>query len=147
MKSLMLAVVAVLALTVIVAEYHERSKPVIDVYKSATCACCKKWIEHLERNGFHVNAHDVADMNATRQALGMPRHLGACHSAKTGAYLVEGHVPADDIKKLLQEKPAALGLAVPGMPLGSPGMESRRPVPYETLLVDGGGNTRVFARH
>lgn len=121
--------------------------PEIDVYKSPTCGCCKKWVEHLERGGFTVKAHDVVDVAAMRRELGMPERLGACHTAKVGGYLVEGHVPAADIRKLLKDKPAALGIAVPGMPSGSPGMESAKPVPYDTLLVSRDGSTRIFSRH
>lgn len=121
--------------------------PVIEVYKSPTCGCCKLWMDHLKQNGFEVKAHDVSDVPAMRQQLGMPANLGACHTAKVGNYLVEGHVPAADIQRLLKEKPKAIGLAVPGMPPGSPGMESPRPVPYNTLLVEKQGTTRVYARH
>lgn len=121
--------------------------PVVEVYKSPTCGCCKEWIKHLEQSGFEVKAHDVSDVNAARQALGMPQQLGACHTAKVGNYLVEGHVPAADIRKLLKEKPKALGIAVPGMPPGSPGMESPRPVPYDTLLVGNDGSVKVYSRH
>ena len=122
-------------------------KPLVEVYKSPTCGCCKDWIKHLEQNGFKVKAHDVSDVSAARQFLGMPQQLGACHSAKVGNYLVEGHVPAADIHKLLKEKPKALGIAVPGMPPGSPGMESPNPVRYDTLLVGKDGSTEVFAKH
>lgn len=122
-------------------------KPVVEVYKSPTCGCCKKWMEHLERAGFEVKAHDVADVGAARKRLGMPERLGACHTAKVGGYLVEGHVPAADIAKLLRQKPAALGIAVPGMPHGSPGMESPNPQPYDTLLVRKDGSTQVFSHH
>ncbi|MCL5061256.1 MAG: DUF411 domain-containing protein [Candidatus Thermoplasmatota archaeon] len=121
--------------------------PIVQVYKSPTCGCCKKWIEHLERGGFEVKAHDVADVAAMRRKLGMPERLGACHTATVGGYLVEGHVPAADIRKLLKDKPAALGIAVPGMPPGSPGMETPKPVPYDTLLVGRDGSTRVFSHH
>lgn len=123
------------------------SKTVVDVYKSPTCGCCKNWIKHLEQNGFQVKAHDVMDVNASRRMLGMPENLGACHTAKVGNYLVEGHVPATDIQKLLKDKPVALGIAVPGMPPGSPGMETPKPVPYDTLLVRKDGSTRVFSHH
>ncbi|HEU0188618.1 MAG TPA: DUF411 domain-containing protein [Gallionella sp.] len=121
--------------------------PVVEVYKSAQCGCCKAWAEHLQKNGFTVILHDVGDVPAARKKLGMPSQYGSCHTAKAGQYLVEGHVPAADIKRLLKERPKAIGLAVPSMPPGSPGMESEHPVPYETLLVGVDGKASMFARH
>jgi hypothetical protein len=120
---------------------------VVEVFKSPYCGCCGKWVDHLRQNGFEVKTHDVDDVSAARQKLGMPDRLGSCHSAKVGGYVVEGHVPAADIKQLLKEKPKALGLSVPSMPPGSPGMESAKPIPYQTLLVQSDGSTRVFAQH
>lgn len=119
----------------------------VDVYKSPYCGCCEKWVEHLQQAGFAVRTHDVNDVPAARQQLGMPERLGSCHTAKVAGYVVEGHVPAADIQRLLKEKPKAIGLAVPSMPPGSPGMESPKPVPYNTLLVQAGGVTTVFAKH
>lgn len=119
----------------------------IDVYKSSSCGCCSKWIEHLRKSGFKVEAHEVNDIPAARKKLGMPDKLGSCHTAKIGNYIVEGHVPAADIRRLLKEKPKALGLALPGMPLGSPGMDIPNSPPYETLLVQADGSTRVFTKH
>ena len=121
--------------------------PKVEVFKNASCGCCGGWVEHLRQNGFQVTTHDVADVPAERKKLGMPDRLGSCHSAKVGGYAIEGHVPAADIRRLLREKPNALGLAVPSMPPGSPGMESTRPIPYDTLLVARDGSTRVFVRH
>ena len=119
----------------------------IEVFKSPYCGCCEKWIGHMERSGFKVNAHTVNDVPVARKNLGMPDRLGSCHTAKVGGYVIEGHVPAADVQRLLKEKPKAIGLAAPGMPQGSPGMETTAPVPYETLLVQTGGSTHVFARH
>lgn len=119
----------------------------VDVYKSPNCGCCGAWVEHLRQAGFAVRTHDVNDVPAARQRLGMPERLGSCHTAKVAGYVVEGHVPAADIQRLLKEKPPALGLAVPSMPPGSPGMESPKPVPYNTLLVQTDGATAVFAKH
>ena len=119
----------------------------VEVYKSASCGCCGQWVEHLRQSGFSVEPHNVSDVPAARKRLGMPDKLGACHTAKIGRYVIEGHVPAADIQRLLREKPAALGLAVPSMPPGSPGMEGPRSIPYNTLLVRGDGSTEVFARH
>lgn len=119
----------------------------VEVFKSPSCGCCGKWIEHLQQNGFQVNTHEVNDVPAARKKLGMPDRLGSCHSARVGDYVIEGHVPAADIQRLLKENPKALGLAVLSMPPGSPGMETAKPAPYETLLVQADGSTRVFASH
>ena len=119
----------------------------VDMYKSPYCGCCGKWAEHMSKAGFTVKAHEVEDVPAVRKKLGMPDKLGSCHTAKVGNYLLEGHVPADDVKRLLKEKPKALGLAVPGMPAGSPGMDVPNSPPYDTLLVQKDGTTHVFAKH
>lgn len=124
-----------------------QSSAAVEVFKSPYCGCCGKWVEHLRQNGFQVKTHDVEDVTAARKKMGMPDQLGSCHTAKIGGYVVEGHVPAADIQRLLKEKPKALGLAVPSMPPGSPGMESSKPIPYQTLLVQFNGSTRVFAQH
>lgn len=121
--------------------------PIMDVYKSPECGCCKAWAEHLQKNGFSVILHDVDDAPAARKKLGIPNRYGSCHTAKVGEYLVEGHVPAADIKKLLKEHPKAIGIAVPSMPPGSPGMESDAPVLYDTLLIAPNGTAKVFAHH
>ena len=119
----------------------------IEVFKSPSCGCCEKWIEHLQQNGFKVKAQNVSDVSAMRKTMGLPDRFSSCHTARIGNYLVEGHVPAADIRRLLAEKPKALGLAVPSMPPGSPGMESSKPIPYETLLVQADGSYRTFAKH
>ena len=119
----------------------------IAVYKNQYCGCCHEWIKHLEKNGFKVTANDVPDTAPVRESLGIPAKLGSCHTAKIAGYAIEGHVPAADIKRLLKEKPKAVGLAVPGMPAGSPGMESANPQPYNTLLVMKDGSSRVWAKH
>ncbi len=121
--------------------------PKVEVYKNANCGCCGAWVEHMRESGFQVASHDVADVTVERKKLGMPDRLGSCHSAKIGGYVIEGHVPAADIRRLLKEKPSAIGLAVPGMVPGSPGMESPKPMSYDTLLVARDGTTTVFARH
>ena len=121
--------------------------PTVEMYKNPYCGCCGQWAEHMRKNGFQVVAHDVEDITAKRASLGMPASLGSCHTAKVGGYLLEGHVPAADVRRLLKEKPKALGLAVPGMPAGSPGMDIPNSPPYETLLVAKDGGTTVFARH
>lgn len=119
----------------------------VSVFKSASCGCCGKWVEHLRQNGFDVDVKNVSDVSAVRARLGMPDKLASCHTAQVAGYVVEGHVPAQDIKKLIANKPKALGIAIPGMPPGSPGMESPKPLPFNTLLVQADGSHRVFATH
>jgi hypothetical protein len=119
----------------------------ITVYKSPTCGCCKKWIEHLQAAGFRVTAHDTSDLAGVREHYGVPRKLTACHTAVVEGYVVEGHVPADVIERLLKEHPAIAGVAVPGMPAGSPGMESMESAPrarYLILTFEQGGKTAVY---
>lgn len=121
--------------------------PKVQIYKSPTCGCCGKWIEHMQKSGFKVETHEVDNIPASRKKLGMPDKYGSCHTSKIGDYVVEGHVPAQDIKRLLKEKPKALGLAIPSMPPGVPGMDVPNSPPYETLLVQADGTTSVFAKH
>ena len=119
----------------------------VEVFKSPYCGCCGHWVEYMKRNGFEVSVRDVDDVGAVRKQLGMPQKYGACHTAKVGGYVVEGHVPVEDVRKLLAEKPRAVGIAVPSMPPGSPGMPSDKPVAYDTLLVQRDGSNQVFSRH
>jgi hypothetical protein len=119
----------------------------ITVYKSPTCGCCTKWISHLEANGFKVNAIDTKDMYKVKKEAGLHPGLGSCHTGIVDGYTIEGHVPASDIKRLLAERPAVRGLAVPGMPMGSPGMEGPRKDRYSVLTFDGSGKTTVFSTH
>lgn len=121
----------------------------IVVHKTPTCGCCGLWVKHLEQAGFVAEVHNMDDLGPIKERVGVPYGKGSCHTAEVGGYFVEGHVPAQDIKRLLHEKPDAKGLTVPGMPAGSPGMEvaSGRVDPYEVLLVDKQGNTSVFAKH
>ena len=114
----------------------------ITVYKSPTCGCCKQWIAHLEAAGFDVEAIDSDDMNAVKQRYAVPRNLTSCHTARIAGYTIEGHVPADDIRRLLAERPEAGGLSVPGMPVGSPGMEiGDRIDPYRVMLFGESGES------
>jgi hypothetical protein len=124
-----------------------QSAATVDIYKSPTCDCCGKWIAHMQKAGFKVEIHEVDNIPASRKKLGMPDKLGSCHTSKVGNYVVEGHVPAQDIQRLLKEKPKALGLAIPSMPPGVPGMDIPNSPPYETLLVQADGSTSVFAKH
>ena len=118
----------------------------IQVYKSPSCGCCSKWIDHLESHGFSVRASDVPDVTPIKAENGLPPRLASCHTAFVGGYLVEGHVPAQDIRRLLRERPKVSGLAVPGMPIGSPGMEGPNPERYQVLSF-GADGLRVFATH
>lgn len=120
----------------------------IHVYKNPDCGCCGEWVRHLEAAGFAVQVTEVLDTAQTRKKLGMPDKFGSCHSATADGYLLEGHVPAAEIKRLLASRPKALGLAVPGMPAGSPGMEAgSRKDPFQVLLVDRSGGSSVFAQY
>jgi hypothetical protein len=121
---------------------------VVEVTKTATCGCCAAWVDHLRAAGFEVRVTDVADVTPTARRLGVPDHLRACHTASVGGYAIEGHVPAADIRRLLAERPAAAGLAVPGMPMGSPGMDhGAMREPYATILFTRDGRQSVFAPH
>ena len=120
---------------------------VVEVFKSPTCGCCSKWVEHLREAGFQVSVSHVINPSATRRRLGIADRYGSCHTASVGGYAIEGHVPAADIKRLLTSRPKAVGLAVASMPPGSPDMESANPVPYETVLVQADGGAQVYARH
>lgn len=121
--------------------------PVIDVHRDANCGCCKDWINHLQDNGFQVNDHVEADMPAVKQRLGVPPRLASCHTAVIGGQFVEGHVPAADILRLRQ-RPDLLGAAVPGMPVGSPGMEiGSRQDPYQVIGLQRDGGESVISEY
>lgn len=121
----------------------------ITVYKSRTCGCCTKWVDHLKTNGFVPTVHDEEEMDRFKDEVGVPSAVRSCHTALIGRYLIEGHVPASDIRRLLAEQPKVAGLAVPGMPTGTPGMaESGSPGgDYEVLSFQSDGSTRRFALH
>jgi hypothetical protein len=123
--------------------------PSITVYKDPSCGCCTKWVEHLRAAGFKLAVHDRGDMDALKDSLGVPAALRSCHTAVAGKYVVEGHVPASDVTRLLAAKPkGVVGLAVPDMPAGSPGMEMKgRRDPYDVVAFSANGKTTVFARH
>jgi hypothetical protein len=117
----------------------------IDVFKDASCGCCANWVEHLRRRGFAPTSMNVADISAVKNTHGVPAQARSCHTALVGGYVIEGHVPAADIQRLLKERPAIRGLAVPGMPIGSPGMEGANPRPYDVLAFDKNGQTKVYS--
>lgn len=119
----------------------------ITVYKSPNCGCCSKWVRHLQNNGFEVNAINRNDMNSIKSQAGIPQRLASCHTAVVGGYVIEGHVPAADIRRLLKERPAVAGLTVPGMPMGSPGMEGQRQDVYNVLTFTKEGGSEVFSRY
>ena len=140
-------VISVFSLLGLIGSTAAQEEPVVQVYKSPTCGCCSVWVAHLEKHGFTVNTTDVPNTGAIKQEQGVPRRLGSCHTAVVDGYLVEGHVPAEDIKRLLTDRPGLNGIAVPGMPIGSPGMEGPNPQPYDVLGFDEQGNVTVFSSH
>lgn len=119
----------------------------ITVYKTPSCGCCGMWVKHLEANGFKVNAINQTDLSSLKQQLGIAPNLQACHTAKIGNYFVEGHVPASDIKKMLATKPDIKGIVVPGMPMGSPGMEGSRVDRYDVLALHKDKTVTLFSRY
>ncbi len=122
--------------------------PVLDVYKSPSCGCCGQWVDNMKANGFSVRAHNTNDVAQHKYRLGVPSGKGSCHTAEVNGYLVEGHVPAREIKRLLKEKPDARGLVVPDMPMGSPGMEvGNHKAHYDVLLINRNGSTQTYARY
>jgi len=120
---------------------------IVKVYKSPTCGCCSKWIDHLEASGFTVEAIDVPDVKPVKRSKGVPREMASCHTALVDGYVIEGHVPVSDILRLLEERPDIDGIAVPGMPIGSPGMEGPRPVAYDVVIFDDGAPRGIFSTH
>ena len=138
-----------LAGTLAPARAQQNAGPSVDVFKSATCGCCAKWVEHMRKAGFTVQVSDLAEgeLQKIKTKHGVPESARSCHTASVGGFTVEGHVPAGEVKRLLTEKPKVVGLAVPGMPLGSPGMEVSgvRPQPYQVLTFDKQGATQVYS--
>lgn len=125
----------------------DASTPLVQVHKSPTCGCCTAWVEHLRDAGFRVEVEDTDDLPAVKREAGVPADLRACHTAVVEGYVVEGHVPAEDVHQLLAERPEVRGLAVPGMPVGSPGMEGPNPQPYDVIAFREDGSREVFASH
>ncbi len=123
--------------------------PLVEVWKSPSCGCCKDWVAHMQANGFGVEVHDSGNV-AARARLGVDARFGSCHTAVVAGYAIEGHVPASDIRRLLKERPVAVGLAVPGMPIGTPGMDGPeykgRKDPYDVLLLQANGTASVYRR-
>jgi hypothetical protein len=124
-----------------------RQSAQMTVYKTPTCGCCAKWVDHMKAAGFKVQVQDMDDLTEIKQASGVPIPIRTCHTAVVSGYVIEGHVPADLVKKVLAEKPKMTGIAVPGMPVGSPGMESgNQKSPYDVVLFDKTGKTTVYAK-
>lgn len=144
LAAVFVAVVSVWLLATPPAVAGERA---ITVYKSPTCGCCTKWADMLSARGFAVKTIEEQDLGPIKAAQGVPRQLASCHTALIGGYVVEGHVPIADIERLLRERPALSGIAVPGMPIGSPGMEGPNPERYQVIGFDASGAFSVFATH
>jgi hypothetical protein len=125
----------------------QKAPPTVEVFKTATCGCCAKWVEQLRSSGFTTKVTDLSltDLSAVKAKNNVPRALQSCHTAIVGGYIIEGHTPMADIQRLLKQRPAVVGLAVPGMPVGSPGMEGPNPQPYDVLTFDKQGTTKVFS--
>lgn len=142
--------IGAMALTALAGQTHARNEAadpaLVSVWKDPDCGCCQAWISHLQSNGFQVKSTDVKDTSVVRERLRMPAKFGSCHTAQVGGYVIEGHVPAADIRRLLRTRPRdVIGLAVPGMPVGSPGMEmGTRRAAYQVLMVMSNGSSRVF---
>jgi hypothetical protein len=130
------------------AQSRSGARPQLTVYKSATCGCCKLWIEHMKSNGFDVKSFDVEDIDAVKRERGVPAPAASCHTGIVNGYIVEGHVPADAVLKMLKDKPDIKGIAVPGMPVGSPGMEveGAPKQPYAIVSIDKAGKTQIYER-
>ena len=152
MKTRFLLVIAIVAgLSPLTAASPPSAPPkpatLVTVYKDPGCGCCKAWVEYMRKHGYRVDVKDTGDLNQIKTNLGVPAALAGCHTALIGGYIIEGHVPAEDIARLLKQKPKIAGLAVPGMPAGSPGMEGSPPVHYQVIAFQRSGKTSVFANH
>jgi hypothetical protein len=141
-----LAIVLLLAAAAVMAQGR---LPSVEVYKDPSCGCCSKWIDHLRSHGFTAKAIDTDKIDEIKTSRGVPQKARSCHTAIVGGYVVEGHVPAADIQRLLKERPAIVGIAVPGMPIGSPGMEvpGTKAQAFDVIAFSKDGSTRVFASH
>lgn len=147
LRRLTRTVLGIAALLTVTMAARPASVTEIVVYKSPTCGCCTKWVDYLRKQGFTVVAHDTSGMTAVKADLGVPDAMASCHTAMVGGYVIEGHVPAADIQRLLKEHPKVVGLSVPGMVTGSPGMEGGTPEHYKVLAFDAKGATTVFSSY
>ena len=148
-KAMIALAVAALGCAGLVAAQQQSSGPLVEVFKTPTCGCCAKWVEHMRTNGFNVRTTDMNDVSEIKRTRGVPDQLHSCHTAVVNGYVIEGHVPAADVHRLLKEKPAVTGIAVGGMPIGSPGMEfpGSKGDAYNVVAFDKSGKTQVFAKH
>ena len=137
----------IVAIPLLLSLHLQAAPPEVNVYKTRTCGCCGKWVEHLKAKGFAPRVTDVPSTAEYRLQYGVPDRLQSCHTATVGGYTIEGHVPAADIHRLLKQRPKAKGLAVPGMPMGSPGMEGARSDAYSVLLFKADGTSSVFQKY
>jgi hypothetical protein len=142
-------IILVAALASVSAGAQRAQTPAVEVFKSATCGCCSKWVEHLTAHGFNVRTTDTEALDDLKAKHQIPRPVRSCHTALVGGYVVEGHVPAADVQRLLKERPAIAGIAVPGMPIGSPGMEvpGMKAQAFDVIAFTKQGTTRIFASH
>jgi len=142
-------ILAVVFASIGAAAAQRGQQPVVEVFKSPTCGCCSKWVDHLRAHGFTVKTTDTAAIDDLKAKHQIPQGARSCHTAVVGGYVVEGHVPAADVQRLLKERPAIAGIAVPGMPIGSPGMEvpGMKAQPFDVVSFSKQGATRVFASH
>ncbi len=140
-------IVAFLLVAVGVRAGESPTLPLLKVWKTPTCGCCGKWVKHMEAAGFRVEVTDLESVDPIRKANGVPLSLASCHTGTVGGYVIEGHVPASDVRRLLKEKPGILGLTAPGMPAGSPGMDVPGSPPYDVLSLGKDGKTAVYATH
>lgn len=149
MKRYLLSGILALALGVVAAAQAQKPAPTMEVFKSPTCGCCSKWVEHVEQAGFTVKVTDLSDqaLDSLKQKHGIPRTAQSCHTGLVGGYVVEGHVPVSEVQRMLKERPAVAGIAVGGMPIGSPGMEvpGQRPQTYNVVTFDKQGTLKVFS--
>ena len=143
----LLAVLAISGYMVFESSSKKAHAEEILVYKTPTCGCCNKWVKHLKDEGFNVKTKDIVDLQPVKNQFGVQPRFQSCHTAKVGKYFIEGHVSASDIKRLLKEKPDIKGLAVPGMPMGSPGMEGDRKDDYNVLAIDKNYNATIYSSH
>lgn len=149
MRRFAITAAAVLLLAGSVGVTAQGQSTTVEVYKSPTCGCCSKWVDHLRTHGFTVRAINTDKLDELKTSRGVPRQARSCHTALVGGYVVEGHVPAADVQRLLKERPAIVGIAVPGMPIGSPGMEvaGMKAQSFNVMAIAKDGSTRAFASH
>jgi len=144
-RNILVAITSLIVLAI--SSPSQSAGPLITVFKTPTCGCCDKWVEHVKANGFTVKVQEVNDTAGYERQYRVPRNMVSCHTAVVNGYTIEGHVPASEIKRLLTERPKAVGLAVPGMPVGSPGMEAAHSDAYSVFVFDESGHTSVYAHY